>query len=139
MTNANNTFTTNLKIRVGADLLKNMSSHYKVIYFYTEKNCVYLQKTGQKSGYKQNTSTFSKHFTLESLNIEQELPITGNVQSIESLPNSEKSLIASRNNIANSEKYEQFKSDEYSQLSPCGRPAIAETRYYGQNSDPHLQ
>ena len=26
----------------------------------------------------------------------------------------------------------------YSQLSPCGHPAITDTRYYGQNSDPHL-
>ncbi len=24
----------------------------------------------------------------------------------------------------------------YSQLSPCGHPAIADTRYYGQNPDP---
>ena len=26
----------------------------------------------------------------------------------------------------------------YSQLLPCGHPAITDTRYYGQNSDPHL-
>ena len=26
----------------------------------------------------------------------------------------------------------------YSQLSPCGNPAITETRFSGQNSDPHL-
>ncbi len=26
--------------------------------------------------------------------------------------------------------------DTYSQLSPCGHPAIADTRYYGQNPDP---
>ena len=26
----------------------------------------------------------------------------------------------------------------YSELSPCGHPAITNTRYYGQNSDPHL-
>ncbi len=25
---------------------------------------------------------------------------------------------------------------DYSQLSPCGHPAIADTRYYGQNPDP---
>ena len=24
----------------------------------------------------------------------------------------------------------------YSQLSPCGHPAIADARYYGQNPDP---
>ena len=27
----------------------------------------------------------------------------------------------------------------YSQLLPCGHPAIVDTRYYRQNSDPHLQ
>ena len=26
----------------------------------------------------------------------------------------------------------------YSQLSPCGHPAIMGARYYGQNSDPHF-
>ena len=26
----------------------------------------------------------------------------------------------------------------FSQLSPCGHPANTDTRYYGQNSDPHL-